>query len=43
MENNTVNFESKYNVLLEILNDIDPDLISPKEALDIIYKLKNNL
>jgi DNA mismatch repair protein MutS len=28
--------------VLEKLNDIDPDSLSPKEALELIYKLKDN-
>lgn len=43
MPDNFVHTENEYNNLLQILNDVDPDLISPKEALDIIYKLKNSL
>jgi len=30
-----------YNILLEELGKIDPDQLSPKQALEILYKLKN--
>lgn len=32
--------EQKFNLLEQELTNIDPDAISPKEALEIIYKLK---
>ncbi len=38
---NQAAMETKYTKLLEAIKNIEPDHISPKEALEIIYKLKN--
>lgn len=32
--------EQKFNLLEQELNNIDPDAVSPKEALELIYKMK---
>ena len=40
------NFKNKLtteNLLEKIVNDIQPDNLTPKDALDIIYKLKEKI
>ena len=41
VSNDTIQSES--NKIIKILNNIDLDNISPKEAIDVLYKLKGSL
>ena len=41
--NNCVDYKEDYQNLIRILNDINPDLITPKEALEKLYSIKNLL
>lgn len=39
----TLEREPDYSELITELNSIDPDNLTPKEALDILYQLKGKL
>ena len=40
--NNNEEIEN-YNKLIVLINKIQPDEVSPKEALEILYSLKNKI